>query len=167
MEKNNELTGVELQRILNQRFNEQFSVSKVKDLRRKLGWVGNRTRYFQLVREVNREKRLEFESRCIETNDQFDNVIWPDECNVQLDWNGTVTFHQWWKPAPLKGKPKHPFKVSVWAAISKRGASPILTFTGIMESQYYGYSSSFSQHTSNLGKQKMEESDIVWWKAQI
>ena len=37
----------------------------------------------------------------------------------------------------MKPKAKHPFKVNVWAGISKRGATPILIFTGIMRKEFY------------------------------
>jgi len=40
-------------------------------------------------------------------------------------------------PAKLKPKVKHPYKVHVWAGISKRGATPILLFTGIMKADFY------------------------------
>ena len=187
MENDDELTAKNLQLRINQHFGESFSISKVKDLRRKLGWLASKTRYCQLVTSNNRGKRLAFAVECLAKNDKFDDVIWSDECNVQLDWNGTLTFHRWWEQCPQKGKPKHPFKVSVWAAISKRGASPILVFTGIMEKTYYsnaivrdtlapfvreafGKSSHrFMQdndpkHTSNLGKETILKNKINWWK---
>ena len=186
MEKNDELTAVDLQRLIFAQFGFDFSCRKVKELRKKLGWIAEKTRYCQLVREVNREKRLNFSRECIATNDQFDDVIWSDECNIQLEWNGNLTFHRWWEPCPQKGKPKHPFKVSVWAAISKRGASPILTFTGIMEKVYYSDSiikdtlvpfvrlafpdqhrfmqDNDPKHTSLLGRETMEASKINWWR---
>ena len=37
----------------------------------------------------------------------------------------------------MKPKAKHPFKVNVWASISKRGAMPILIFMGIMRKEFY------------------------------
>ena len=37
----------------------------------------------------------------------------------------------------MKLKAKHPFKVNVWAGISKRGATPILIFTGVMQKEFY------------------------------
>ena len=37
----------------------------------------------------------------------------------------------------MKPKAKHPFKVNVWAGISKRGATPVLIFTGIMRKEFY------------------------------
>ena len=39
--------------------------------------------------------------------------------------------------AKLKPKVKHPYKVHVWAGISKRGATKILIFTGIMKKEFY------------------------------
>ena len=148
--------------------------------------MSTKTRYCQLVREVNREKRLQFALECLRSGDTFDDVIWTDECNVQLDWNGTLTFHRWWEPCPEKGKPKHPTKVSVWAGISKYGATPILTFEGIMEKTFYCDSilvdtlvpflrSTFTsshrfmqdndpKHTSILGRETMANNDINWWK---
>ena len=186
MELNDELTGRDLQKNIERHFRFNFSIQKVKILRKKLGWLGEKSRYCQLVREVNREKRLIFAQQCIQSKDQFDNVIWSDECNVQLDWNGSITFHRWWEPCPQKGKPKHPFKVSVWAGISKRGASQILVFTGIMEKVYYSNSiikdtlSPFikvafpdghrfmqdndPKHTSNLGKETLNVMELIGGK---
>jgi transposase len=186
MERNDELTSVPLTNSVNERFSLKFSAAKVKRLRKSLGWMSTKTRYCQLVREVNREKRLQFALECLRSGDTFDDVIWTDECNVQLDWNGTLTFHRWWEPCPEKGKPKHPTKVSVWAGISKYGATPILTFEGIMEKTFYCDSilvdtlvpflrSTFTsshrfmqdndpKHTSILGRETMANNDINWWK---
>ena len=139
------------------------------------------------MREANREKRLKFATECLENGDKFENVIWSDECNIQLDWNGTLTFHRWWEPCPQKGKPKHPFKVSVWAAISTRGASSIRVFTGIMEQTFFsetiiketlvpfvktafpGNDHRFMQdndpkHCSKLAQKTMADNGINWWK---
>ena len=186
MEKNDELSAKELTRLVNDRFSVTFSQSKVKDLRRKLGWLCTKTQYCQLVREANRQKRLSYALKCLEDNEQFDDVIWSDECNVQLDWNGMITFHRWWEPVHQKGKPKHPFKVSVWAGISKQGASKLKVFTGIMERTFFckniiedtlvpfvrqkfpnGHrfmQDNDPKHTSNLAKETMEKENIIWWK---
>ena len=40
-------------------------------------------------------------------------------------------------PAKQKATVKHPYKVHVWARISKRGATGILVFTGIMKKEFY------------------------------
>lgn len=137
MEKNDELTANKLGQLLLQQFNVSFSTSKIKRLRHGLGWYSTGTKYCQLVREVNRQKRLIFAKKVQEMEDDFGNVLWTDESCIQMDWNGKVSFHRWWEPAKLKGKPKHPFKLNVWGCISKRGASPILIFNGIMDKEFY------------------------------
>ena len=109
MEKDDELTSVTLQRRISKQFSVEFSVSKVKDLRKKLGWLAEKTRYCQMVRQVNRAKRKTYAEECLLSKEQFDDVIFSDECNIQLETNGTITFHRWWEPCPQKGKPKHPF----------------------------------------------------------
>ena len=40
-------------------------------------------------------------------------------------------------PRKLKPRPKHPVKVHVWGGISKRGATSIAIFTGIMTATRY------------------------------
>ena len=186
METNDELTSSALEKNIEARFGVSFSTSKVKDLRRKLGWIGEKTRYCQLVREANRVKRLNFAEECLRNGDLFDDVIWSDESCIQMDWNGSLTFHRWWEPAPQKGKPKHPFKFNVWAGLSKRGATPILIFDGIMEKTFYcgeiikstlapfleevfpdGHrfmQDNDPKHTSNMAKEIMVEAGINWWK---
>ena len=42
-------------------------------------------KYCQVVQVANREKRLTWCQEMIESKDTFDNVIWSDECSVQLD----------------------------------------------------------------------------------
>ena len=37
----------------------------------------------------------------------------------------------------MKPKPKHPFQVHVWAGISRKGATDIHIFSGIMDSVYH------------------------------
>ena len=48
-----------------------------------LGWVYRGSAYCQLIRDSNKEKRLEF--ALAHQNDSFDNVIWSDETTVQLE----------------------------------------------------------------------------------
>ena len=45
MASNDELSAKSLQGMIAAEFNENFSVSKIKDLRRRLGWVAEKTRY--------------------------------------------------------------------------------------------------------------------------
>ena len=155
-------------------------------LRRKLGWVQTATKYCQMVREPNRAKRLEFCERCLRENEQFDNVIFTDECSIHMENHGKLSFHRKWEPPKLKGRPKHPFKVHVWAGISKRGSTKIIMFTGNMDAHFYvteilakgllpfitetfpnGHrfqQDNDPKHTSRLAREYMENSGIIWWQ---
>ena len=103
-----------------------------------------------------------------------------------MEWNGKLSFHRWWEPPKLKGKPKHPFKYNVWGCITKQGACPLLIFSGIMDADFYcseilkktlypfikkefGSDHRFMQdndpkHTSRKASETMDEQGINWWK---
>ena len=172
--------------MIQNQFGVEISMLKTQRLRHKLGWVCSKTKYCQMVRETSRVKRLDHANLCIANEDKFDDIIWSNECNVQLESNGNLTYHCWWETCPQNVKPKHPIKVCIWAAISKRGASPVLVFQGIMEATFFSeriigdtlvpfigevfpdghrfMQDNDPKHTSNLGKKTLEESDINWWK---
>ena len=95
-EKNDELTASNLRRQLAEKFEVSFALSKIKRIRRALGWYADKTKYCQLVKERNRAKRLVFAQTYL--TDNFADVIWTDECSIQFDWNGKISFHRWWEP---------------------------------------------------------------------
>ena len=186
MEKNDELTAPKLRKMLQEQFGVDFSDSKVKRLRQKLGWVQTGTKYCQLIRETNRAKRLEFCMKCLEDNEQFDDVIFTDECSVHMEKHAKLCFRRRWEQPKLKGRAKHPFKVHIWAGISKRGATRVLIFSGNMDAMFYVneilektllpfINSHFPdghrfqqdndpKHTSRLAQDFMTRSRINWWK---
>ena len=49
-------------------------------------------KYCQLIRNVNRVKRLEFTMTCLTVGEQFEDVIFTDESSVQLDQHAKVCF---------------------------------------------------------------------------
>ena len=51
--------------------------------RTSLGWTFRGSAYCQMIREANKVKRLEWALR--NQNDEFDDVIWSDECTIQLE----------------------------------------------------------------------------------
>lgn len=73
----------------------------------------------------------------MENDGQFDDVIFTDECSVCMENRAKICFRRKWEQPKLKGRPKHPYKVHIWAGISKRGASKILLFTGNMNTRFY------------------------------
>lgn len=163
----------------------QFSLSTTKRAIEAVGFTASKPSYGQLVREVNKVKRVEFCQMLIDTNETFDDIIFSDESSIQLHQNKTVMYRlKGSLPAALP-KPKHPLKVHVWAAISRRGPSKITIFDGIMEKEFFTKSilrdnllpfikerfpdsHRFQQdndpkHRSNMAKQFMEENGINWW----
>ena len=137
IEKNDELTEPKLGKKLQERFGIDFSESKVKRPRQKLGWVQTATKYCQLIREVKRAKRLEFCPKCVEDNEQFDDITFTDECSVHMEKHAKLCFRHRWEQPKLKGRAKHPFKVHIWAGISKRGATRVLILSGNMDATFY------------------------------
>ena len=51
--------------------------------RKDLGWTFRGSAYCQLIRESNKAKRLQWAQDHMQDN--FDDVIWTDECSVQLE----------------------------------------------------------------------------------
>ena len=51
--------------------------------RTSLGWTFRGSAYCQLIHEVNKMKRLEWARKY--QGDNFDDVVWTDECTVQLE----------------------------------------------------------------------------------
>ena len=55
------------------------AISTIKHYRKKLGWVCTRPHYCQLVREANKEKRIEWCQAQINDQEKFEDVIFTDE----------------------------------------------------------------------------------------
>ena len=111
MERNDEMTSPLLVMRIFQEFGLQFPIQKVKRLRKKLGLVQTSTKYCQLIHEPNRVKGLDFSKKCLRENEQFDNMIFTDECSVMMENHSKMTFHHKWEQPKVKGRPKHPVKV--------------------------------------------------------
>ena len=82
MQKDDETTASQLGALL-QANGIMLSRSTILRCRRQLGWTYRGSAYCQLIREVNKEKRLTW---CQENlNADFSDVIWTDETTVQLE----------------------------------------------------------------------------------
>ena len=94
MTVNNELSITKLYVLFQDRFPAvKVSHSTVKRARRELGWVCKKTRYCALISDKNQEARQ------VEDEDlEFKDVLFTDECSIQLDSNRLVTFRKLGQP---------------------------------------------------------------------
>ena len=79
MDKDDETTACKLRNIL---LEKGINVSRRSVLRwrRHLGWTFRGSAYCQLIRQNNKEKRLQWAQEYLnESEEGFDNVIWSDE----------------------------------------------------------------------------------------
>lgn len=87
MASNDKLTARKLREKLEDRWpGIAVSLSTVKRARRYLGWVATRPKYCQLIRDQNKAKTFELCKKF--EKDEFIDVVWTDECSVQLDNHG-------------------------------------------------------------------------------
>ena len=116
--------------------------------------------------------------------EQFDDVVFTDKSSVMLKTHRKKCYRRKGAPCKLKPRPKHPVKVHVWGGISKRGATNVAIFTGIMTATPYtkildaallpftqevfpsGYR--FQQdddpkHCANFTRDYFRTNDVNWW----
>ena len=185
MESNDELTSPELAKRILLHLSAIFAAKSKTPATE--AWMGvNRHKVLPVDSEPNRVKRLQFSEDCLRENEQFNNVIFTDECSVLLENHSKLSFQRTWEQPKVKGKPKHPIEVHVWAGISKGGSTELIMFEGIMDAQFYvseiltngllpfnrttfpnGHrfkQDNDPKHTSRLASSFMEEQGINWWK---
>lgn len=139
LQENNELTSADLTRLLKQVFGVKVSQWTVRLARKKLGWSSKSTQYCQTIRNQNKGKRFAYAVKCVKEKDNFNNVIFTDESTIKIQTSTRRTLYKDGERrlTQQKGKPKHPFQLHVWAGISRKGATNIHIFTGIMDSLYF------------------------------
>ena len=184
--EDDELTSTKLRELLLENWPElTVSLGTIKRYRRVEGWVCTRPHYCQLIRNINKRKRVAWCKEEIKSKDNFADIIFSDECTVQLEQHGRLCFRKKKQPRKLKPRPKHPPKLHIWGAISFHGASQIVMFTGNMDAHRYEqilerslvpfiqdcYPSGhrFQQdndpkHTSNHIDDYFESRHINWWR---
>ena len=139
MASDDELTAKKLRDKLLERFPSlNMSLSTVKRVRTELRWTAKKTRYSALVSDANQEKRVVWCNERMEMSDMdFDDVVFSDECTVQLESHRRVTFYKKGQPVRYKMKAKHSPKVNVWAGIPSRGATNVVIFMGTLTATRY------------------------------
>ena len=143
MDVDNELTNQQLMDILLSKFPDlKVSNRTVARARQELGWVHQTAKYMycQLVREVNKQVRLEWARKMMTENERFDDVVFTDESTFQVEYHAKRAYRRrLGEPRLLRPKPKHPAKVHVWGGISKRGATKIVLLHSNMTATRYMY----------------------------
>ncbi|CAC5356816.1 unnamed protein product [Mytilus coruscus] len=119
----------------------KVSVSTTKRAIVHAGFTCTKPRYCQMVRHVNKEKRVAFCKMLVENNDQFNDMIFSDECTVQLHQNKVYIYRRYDQVRPSLPKPKHPLKVHVgWYQQKRR-------YTHSNIRRYYEWSVLYRPHS--------------------
>lgn len=82
MRLDDETTAYQLHRLLTEK-GYSISLRTILRCRSALGWTFRGSAYCQLIREVNKQKRLQWAQQHL--GQSFDDVIWTDECTIQLE----------------------------------------------------------------------------------
>ena len=101
--ENDELTARHLKEQLLETWPSlNVSLTTIKRARKEKGWVSTRPHYCQLLREANKIKRVEWCKKQMDNNEHFKNVIFTDECSVQLERHSRLCFRKRHQPRALK-----------------------------------------------------------------
>ena len=150
MQEDDETTAKELKVKLD-RAGTPLSLRTILKGRKHLGWTFRGTAYCQMIRDVNKQKRLQWALANQDYN--FEDVIWSDETSVQLETHRHYCCKKKGQKPRYKPRPKHPLKVCsvlfkllimhfsqqvhVWGGISWNGRTEICIFDGIMDARLY------------------------------
>lgn len=113
MQDNPETSSADLQQSIRDQTGTNVSSSTLRRHRANLGWTYKRTRYCQLIRDVNKQKRLEWCRQQLANNETFDNVLFSDEASFEIQRSATKMYYKKGQRTVLRPKPKHPVKVNV------------------------------------------------------
>lgn len=184
MLEDDETTAVQLHAILSEK-GVSLSLKTILRSRAQLGWTFRGSAYCQLIRNINKEKRLAWASKYVDdaTNSRFENVIWSDETSIQVESHRRFCCRKVGHRPKPKPRPKHPVKVHVWGGISWYGRTSVVIFEGIMDAVGYTkvlekgllpfikntlQNHRFMQdndpkHTSKIVGEFLEKNQVNWW----
>ncbi|XP_075452872.1 muscarinic acetylcholine receptor M3 isoform X2 [Ascaphus truei] len=128
-EANDEQCTARVKTALENTHNITASETSIRQMRHQLGWKYGPVKAYPIIRDANKVKRVEQAKAWIESGDTFQDVIFSDETTVVLERFSTFAFHKKGRLS-LKPPPKHPLKMHVWGAISRRGQGCIIIFEG-------------------------------------
>ncbi|XP_075449260.1 uncharacterized protein LOC142490728 [Ascaphus truei] len=126
-EENDERSALRVKNTLQENHNLTVSESSIKKMRRRIGWKYGRVRAYPMIRDANKIKRVLQAQAWIDSGETFQDCIFTDESTVSLERFARFAFHKKGR-ITLKPRPKHPVKLHVWGAISRRGPGCIVVF---------------------------------------
>ena len=136
MREDDETTATQLHAVLTA-CGVSISLSTILRSRAMLGWTFRGSKYCQQIRHKHKRFIWVADNYLEMLENGFEDVIWTDETTVQLESHRRHSYRNIGEAATLKPRPKHPLKLHVWAGISRRGATPIVLFSGIMDADLY------------------------------
>ena len=139
MQIDDETTAIQLQKILVEN-GHPLSLNTILRSRDRLGWAFRGSAYCQMIREQNKEKRLDWARLYLDESQSngFQDVLYTDESSIMLESHKRFCCRKTGQPAKPKPqlvycfviftctctyyfstiRPKHPTKVHIWAGIS-------------------------------------------------
>ncbi len=85
MESQPDTTASALSDGVQRRFGIDVSAKILSKVRRSLGWTRKATRYCHMIRNDNKIKRFNWCTEQLRNNENFDDVIFTDECRVEVN----------------------------------------------------------------------------------
>ena len=107
MRRDDETTASQLHVLLTS-LGYTLNLQTILRCRTSLGWTFRGSAYCQLIRDVNKQKRLDFARE--HRSDNFANVIFTDECSVQLESHRRRCCRK--QGEPPKNKPRYAWAVT-------------------------------------------------------
>lgn len=101
MQADDETTASQLHRLLVSR-GHKISLPTILRCRKALGWTFRGSAYCQLIRHANKQKRLDWARQNVAM--AFEDVVWTDECTVQLQSHRRFCCRK--RGQPVKNKPR-------------------------------------------------------------
>ena len=126
LRNDDEMTARKLKTKLGENFNNfpNVSLATIKRNHKECGWVCTRPHYCQLIRDANKGKRKEWCQHQLDNDEQFENIVFTDECTVQLDHHGRLCFRKEKAPRILKQRAKHLAKIHIWGGYIYARSNP-------------------------------------------
>lgn len=108
-----------------------ISITQIKFLRDHFGFKRTTTKYCQMIRDENKDKRLKFCDEMLSSGEQFLDCVFTDESTFQIGCSTKYCYiKKGRETARLRNRAKHPAKVHVWGGISSRGTAALAILPG-------------------------------------